>query len=382
MAHDKHVRAYDVLLTERSRIIERNYRSVARIEDAKPELDAACLYCHSLDAKEAQRGLTVANSRTASAVNVVTGRPPSGLANTIRTPGKRSPRGKSGEGLHDLKDLVKRGRVCVDCHIGSGRQRRQPRHDRRRSSAAQLRFRLLRRDDAPHWDVAREKQENPTWKPGLGRRPARIGGAIAQLLPPRADASTEPWPEFAEYDCFACHHDLQADSPRQRAVLAAFPARCRGAPGTLRCCLGPRLSFRAIERHWSHCKGNAETVSRPCKGDYGGSQPGCNWASRQAAAGKRYDFAQLRRTFSAIARDDGKTLDATWDGAAQSYLALAALHHAMTDLDPSWRNAEIRAALVGMSGQLRFPRGYDSPRRYRPTEFERWLQPLQNLEAR
>src|SRR5207247_10692778 len=102
-------------------------------------------------------------------------------------------------------------------------------------------------------------------------------------------------------------------------------------------------------------------------------------AAGKAASGQSYDLASLRRTFAAVARDDAKTLDATWDGAAQSYLALAALHHAMTDLDPSWRNAEIRAALVGMSGQLRFPRGYDSPRRYRPAEFERWLQPLQNF---
>src|SRR5205814_1641961 len=26
-----------------------------------------------------------------------------------------------------------------------------------------------------------------------------------------------PWPEFAEYSCFACHKDLKPNSPRQRA---------------------------------------------------------------------------------------------------------------------------------------------------------------------
>jgi hypothetical protein len=42
----------------------------------------------------------------------------------------------------------------------------------------------------------------------------KLVGARAQ----QAESPTRPrpWPEFAEYDCFACHHDLRADSWRQK----------------------------------------------------------------------------------------------------------------------------------------------------------------------
>src|SRR5262249_41475906 len=39
--------------------------------------------------------------------------------------------------------------------------------------------------------------------------------AAAVLLAYRANSEAAPWPELAEYDCFACHHDLKAKSWRQ-----------------------------------------------------------------------------------------------------------------------------------------------------------------------
>src|SRR5205823_3754378 len=52
-----------------------------------------------------------------------------------------------------------------------------------------------------------------------------------------AQANRRPWPEFAEYDCFACHHDLQAKSWRQ-ARNSSGPK-----PGTL-----PWHSFFLLNR--------------------------------------------------------------------------------------------------------------------------------------
>jgi hypothetical protein len=100
------------------------------------------------------------------------------------------------------------------------------------------------------------------------------------------------------------------------------------------------------------------------------------------AQGRPDNAALLRQMFATIARDDAKALDATWDGAAQCYLALAALHHAISDLDPSWSRPTTKNALRGLGTQLRFPPGLDSPRHYRPADFRRWLQPLQATDAR
>jgi hypothetical protein len=43
------------------------------------------------------------------------------------------------------------------------------------------------------------------------------------LLKYRAEAEGQPWPEFAEYDCRGCHHDLR--QPR-----GGNPARFRALP--------------------------------------------------------------------------------------------------------------------------------------------------------
>src|SRR5258708_3068494 len=50
MDKDRPVQAYDVLLTERSRIIERNYRYSREVKNPRPEQDRLCLRCHSMDA--------------------------------------------------------------------------------------------------------------------------------------------------------------------------------------------------------------------------------------------------------------------------------------------------------------------------------------------
>ncbi|HEV8058888.1 MAG TPA: hypothetical protein VGP68_03395, partial [Gemmataceae bacterium] len=43
--------------------------------------------------------------------------------------------------------------------------------------------------------------------------------AALELLATRASDTGRPWPEFAEYDCFACHHDLKSKSWRAAEQL-------------------------------------------------------------------------------------------------------------------------------------------------------------------
>ncbi len=366
MAHDKHVRAYDVLLTERSRIIEKNFRG----KDAKPELDAVCLYCHSLDAQEAQRGLTVA---TADGIGCERCHGPAALwlgehytnAWQVLTPAE-----KESRGFHDLKDLVKRGRVCADCHIGRGDN--DVNHDLIAAGHPRMNFELgsFIATMPPHWDVAKEKRERPDLEARLWAVGQLVSAEQAlQLLAHRAEARDKPWPEFAEYDCFACHHDLQADSPRQRRGFV-------GVPGALPwniwyTAMLPRaeifvgsepVSLEALRREMQKPLPDRAKVTAAARNL--ALQLGAE--AGKAARGKTFDIALLRTTFSNVARDERELHGATWDGAAQSYLALAALHHAMTDLDPAWREPAVRSAIVEMREDLRFPRGFDSPRRPAP----------------
>src|SRR5439155_22815464 len=66
-----------------------------------------------------------------------------------------------------------------------------------------------------HW---REQAENA--RPDFEARAWAVGQvtsaqAALALLEHRSRSSSSAWPEFAEYDCFACHHDLREPSWRQ-----------------------------------------------------------------------------------------------------------------------------------------------------------------------
>jgi hypothetical protein len=101
-------------------------------------------------------------------------------------------------------------------------------------------------------------------------------------------------------------------------------------------------------------------------------------ASTLAGAGQRtLQPAQLRQAIREVVRQNADT----WDSAAQLYLALAALHQGLGDLSPQRGNPAMRSALQGLSEPLFFPRGFDSPRRFRPDVFEQRLKNLQTQLA-
>jgi hypothetical protein len=55
-----------------------------------------------------------------------------------------------------------------------------------------------------------------------------------------------------------------------------------------------------------------------------------------------------------------------WDDAAQRYLALQPLRLSLKSLDPRWDDGPLKVELDRSYDLLRFPRGFDSPRRFDP----------------
>src|SRR5207249_3001755 len=55
--YDPHRKAYTALYEERSKLIEKNLKKLATLEEAKPEANALCLKCHATGvAQEDKRG--------------------------------------------------------------------------------------------------------------------------------------------------------------------------------------------------------------------------------------------------------------------------------------------------------------------------------------
>jgi len=219
--HDPHAtRAFAVLSDERSKIMVRNLRG----KDAPPEKDALCLSCHGRSALAAtgeRLGIDDAfgcESCHGSAEKWL--RP---HAATERW-AKLSDAEQRQLGFAPMTRLDDRARVCTQCHVGSGE--RQVDHDLVAAGHPRLNFEFSTylANLPRHWQPDKDASPASAWEVGQ----AVSAQAALELLAYRADEKNKrPWPEFAEYDCFACHHDLKADSGR---IKRGYGNR---APGTL-----------------------------------------------------------------------------------------------------------------------------------------------------
>jgi hypothetical protein len=385
--HDKHLEAYTVLLSDRSRRIEKNYRNKARLQDAHAETDETCLRCHSMDAKAAAKGVAIA---IADGIGCERCHGPAEKwlgEHYVRGWEQKSVAEKAAMGFFPTKDLAARGRLCADCHVGSAGQAVD--HDLIAAGHPRLNFEYAAYLDMmpAHWSRREEKARYPD----LETRVWAIGQVVTaemalELLADRARTETKPWPEFAEYDCYACHHGLHPDSPRQ-----ARPGT-RVLPGSL-----PLSTWyyamlpRALDME--HKGSDAAQLLA----DVGELQkrmrvPGANRGkiAEQAHSTARRLSAYIaqtaeselvapRKMFDTIAKEQGTEQDRSWDSATQCYLALAALDRAMLDRDPSQRGLRRREELRHMAELLRFAPGYDWPSAFDPAKFGQQRQRLHDL---
>ena len=147
-------------------------------------------------------------------------------------------------GMNPLYDLGERAMNCVGCHVGApadterGLPVRDMNHDMIAAGHPRLNFdfaEYLRRLPT-HWQ---EKDRTKDQLPPRTLNTAKVwyvgrvahAEAACKLLADRAERSKTdertPWPEFAEFNCAACHHNLRA------ATDASVEAQWRKDPTNL-----------------------------------------------------------------------------------------------------------------------------------------------------
>jgi hypothetical protein len=390
VTHDQHARAYSVLFDERSRRIQENLnRYAAPGRRVTAENNALCLRCHALDPEQLPHDEYF---QLADGVGCENCHGEAGLWKTQHyLPGWRSLSAgqKADLGFHDTKDLTVRAETCVTCHVGSGAK--DVNHDLIAAGHPRLNFEMgLYTAKMPrHWNVNDDKARYPDFE----ARAWLVGQAVSartalELLADRAEKSREkakPWPEFAEYACFSCHHDLVGGrelSPTQRRgyagrVPGSFPW------GTWYYALTPVLG-RDVGSADRLQKGSAlvglQTIMSGASPDPGKVAEQARAAARELDGvlgdlrGQRCDPARVRRLLQAVAPPDAAHAPSSWDEAAQEYLALGALYNGLTDLDPRWRDPALRDAIQALAPSLRTPPGYSSPVTFDALAFEKQLQ--------
>jgi hypothetical protein len=380
---DPHARAHNVLFEQRSQDIQRLRKATAPASE-----DVVCLKCHAT-----YRGMPP--KEDSSLADGVGCESCHGAAEVWKSTHYRRPFDRATPGFNDLRNnLVVRAEVCVGCHVGNADK--DVNHDLIAAGHPRLRFECgaYLANYPRHW----KEREDLARYPDLQARAWLIGQLVSaqaslDLLEAQCTNKTKPWPEFAAYDCYACHHDLVDPSWRQKR---GFPGRKAGQP--------PMNSwYTAVASVLAKDQGAGDLLAPlaaldkrlavfPRRGDAvvtGESRKSGDllgaWRDRVWAAGPMSPEA-VKGLLATLAADPGDVALANPDNAIQFSLGLAALHHALADMRCQ-DNPGLTKAITNLRDYLensflaadkdgRLVR-YDSPRNLNRDDLEKLVREVQ-----
>jgi hypothetical protein len=254
---DKHSLAYKVLEDRRA-------RDMGKILKITPAKSDACLNCHAMNFPEDRQGdqFSIKNGVTCDGCH--------GPAqhwfgeHTQKSWRLKSGSEKEAMGMADVRDPLKRTRLCLSCHLGSVAEgkvvthgmyaaghpplpgvdvatfsRLLPQHWRDLKDVPFLKNPKLEKlpkgipeektlrtklKDLYHLDAAAFEQTRMEAISGLAtfQESMRLTADIAEG---KADKLKLGWPELAQFDCYACHHELKTPSWRQQRGYTGPPGR-------------------------------------------------------------------------------------------------------------------------------------------------------------
>jgi hypothetical protein len=316
--NDPHAGSFELLYQDESQ------RMAERLGLSNAYTAQVCLDCHAINVAESQ--LTVAARHTPH--DGVGCEACHGAAEAWLDPHKwaawpsLSAQQKSSLGFRDLTDLVERAQSCVSCHVGE--RGRDVNHDLIAAGHPRLTFELsaYHANLPKHWrneKTPADKLDARLWVVGQA---ASAAGSLA-LLAHRAGDAGATWPEFAEYDCFACHHDLADPSWRQLEFdPSAGLAPGQPAWGAWHYALLPtdqRDGIDALRRAMQRSLPERDEVRALAEERSRALAASLRDAATQPLGARQRQELMLRLAEAPAAGE-------TWDGAAQRFLACAAVN--------------------------------------------------------
>jgi hypothetical protein len=125
-----------------------------------------------------------------------------------------------------LEDPAALARTCAGCHVGApgdptrGLPARDLNHDLYAAGHPRLQFELAtyHANLPAHWRPGKSGSEARLWAVG---QVVSARASLDLLLDrvPKKDPPERPWPEFAEYSCFACHNEIRGTDWRHPSDL-------------------------------------------------------------------------------------------------------------------------------------------------------------------
>ena len=392
---DRHAQAYDVLFDPLARKIESVLHPGAA---PRPETDALCLRCHVAGVFDNPVRLRdgVPQFRLEDGVSCEACHGPAQrwLASHFRTAGTA---GWPAPGQSDTRSLPGRIRLCVDCHVGGAGT--DVNHDLIAAGHPRLSFEFASFHSLlhKHWDYA--KDHDPAADPRARRDFEARAWMLGQLISARAalalladraePGASRPWPEFAEYNCASCHHQIQLPASR---YFGSPLARAAGSPGILiasdwytsllpEACAGLNIPYDGPVHDALAAVRKAMATNRPDRREVAQT-------ARRAVAilDQRLAAAQdgpaapvpVDALLGRIARNARKRATHSYDETAQIYIAIHALRRARTDLGMPLAPLE----LPPLRGLLQFPPPVEGSAALTPNALRATLDAISRMEPR
>jgi cytochrome c554/c'-like protein len=360
IAQDKHARAFSVLQNE----VSQRIGTILNI--GAPAKSAKCLACHALYVPPEQQAETFELADGVSCENCHG--PASGWLGPHTT--KDWPHEKSVQlGMYDTRNLENRSAKCLTCHLGTAEKFVD--HEMIAAGHPDLTFELgLFTAVMPaHWKVP--EQGNP-WRQvqawGVGQA-VQMRESLNRLA---RRANGPVWPEYAELDCFACHHSLTRpeDSWRQkRGYAGRWPGNAVWNESRV-------VVFRDLVQEISPSTAKQfddEIVQLAgLMNDLNGKRELIAASATRASAladqlvkqvdGQTYDSAMTLRLMRRIAGDGAAISIEDERAAEQAAMTLDSLFRAYNVNVKPANGGELRAAIDGLFAQLQDPSAYSAPR--------------------
>lgn len=356
IVQDKHAKAYQALLTPVSQ------RMARLLGIGKPEQAQKCLTCHALAVPAAQKGREFEIAEGVSCESCHG--PSSGWLGNHTMKGWTHQQSVA-QGMHDTKDLVKRSEKCLSCHLGTAEKWVD--HEMIAAGHPDLVFELDAYSAAmpAHWKMEGESASGAkVWSVGQA---VKLRESLKRLA---RRAQQGVWPEYAELDCFSCHHNLgrAEDSWRQArgyskrkpgvppynsAHFAVFRVLAREVNGE---------TSKKLEADLNHIFELTSTLNADRGAIAMSAERAADAANQFAQQLNRtaFDKSQSMRLLNAILREADEIAAEGTRSAEQAAMSVDALYIASTK--GGNEAANVRAAIKGMFQQLENPSAYSGPR--------------------
>ena len=240
-ADDKHSIAFSNLKTERGQ----QMATYLHVKDVtKPEV--GCIGCHSASASELKNRVEGTAYQPSEGVSCENCHGPfSGWLAPHLEPAFRtlSTAEWTKLGFIDLRSPQGKAEKCLSCHIGNVEEEKVVTHEMYAAGHPPLpsiEVATFANSMPRHWWLHAERRDEKI-KKELGFKEGQleqtklaiVGAAVAlktslRLFADEASksgAAGQPWPDYARFDCWSCHHDLKRDGWRQA------PGYKKGPPG-------------------------------------------------------------------------------------------------------------------------------------------------------